>query len=407
MSPHDFLKQFLPAYELGDRAALHRLCRDIYEETIRIVRQGSYTTETGKPVSLPAPAAWGCGAFRNPPRHIAELFHQVMEEAEFRNRFRKIVFAIIDRSKLETGHGKTGNFLPFQEEFRPARKPGPIPPCKDTPKELFNRFKGMFWGLVVGDCLGSPIQFMPKDGHPHITDMVRCDTFNTPPGYWTDDSSMAFCIAESVIRRGRYDLADIADNFVRWLDEGFWSSLSHAFDVGGATRASIGGIRRGSLKNGGKDSQGNGSIMRFAPSWILNYGNPDRTILYEISDLTHNSSAVRETIDLMTDICDAHVQGKRTTTASIYQTREEVGNSGWAVSTLQAALWAFQSTDSFEDGMIAAVNLGGDADSIGAVYGQIAGLYYGYNAIPERWLAAIKDREKVNELIEQFISMKK
>ena len=274
--------------------------------------------------------------------------------------------------------------------------------------DIRNRFKGMFWGLVVGDCLGSPIQFMPKDGHPHITEMVRCDTFNTPPGYWTDDSSMAFCIAESAVRLGRYDLADIANNFVRWRYEGFWSSLPHAFDVGSATTAAVNNIRRhGSLKNGSEKSQGNGSIMRFAPSWILNYGNSDRTILYEISDLTHDSSAVRKTIDLMADICDVHVQGKRTETASIYQTREEVGNSGWAVSTLQAALWAFQTTDSFEDGMIAAVNLGGDADSIGAVYGQIAGLYYGYGAIPERWLAAVKDWEKVNALIEQFITMKK
>ena len=587
MNTQEFLKQFLPAYERGDRGTLHSLRLDIYGETIRIVRQGSYQTETGKPVSLPDPAAmmsssqlystvgklnlpeqseptavevwdsdsllagkrlidegfrpavlnfanrqrpgggvlagagaqeenifrrsdlfmslyqfhpdgtffdipqreeqypmdrttggayspdvtvfrgielegypllpepyrlgivtvaamnrpplkdpehladdleeptrekirtifrialkhghdalaagaWGCGAFRNPPQHIAKLFHEVMEEEEFRNRFRKIVFAIIDRRKLETGHGKAGNFLPFQEEFRPA-----APAFNSCPEERFDRFKGMFWGLVVGDCLGSPIQFSPKDGHPYITDMVPCKIFNTPPGYWTDDSSMAFCIAESVIRRGRYDLADIANNFVRWLDEGFWSSLPHAFDVGRATTAAVGGIRRGSLKNGGKDTQGNGSIMRFAPSWILNYGNSDRTVLYEISDLTHNSPAVRETIDLMADICNDHIRGKRTKTPSIYQTREEVGNSGWAVSTLQAALWAFQSTDSFEDGMIAAVNLGGDADSIGAVYGQIAGLYYGYGAIPERWLAAVKDREKVNELIEQFITMKK
>ena len=105
------------------------------------------------------------------------------------------------------------------------------------------------------------------------------------------------------------------------------------------------------------------------------------------------------------EICSAHLKGERTEHQSEYATREEVNNSGWAVSTVQAALWAFHSTQSFEDGMIAAVNLGGDADSIGAVYGQIAGSYYGFSAIPERWLAKIKDREKIEKLISDFLSV--
>ena len=98
--------------------------------------------------------------------------------------------------------------------------------------------------------------------------------------------------------------------------------------------------------------------------------------------------------------------GQKTEVKSIYSDRDEVNNSGWAVSTLQAALWAFETTSSFEEGMIAAVNLGGDADSIGAVYGQIAGAYYTYDAIPERWLAAVKDRECVNSLIEDLIKVR-
>ena len=273
------------------------------------------------------------------------------------------------------------------------------------PTNQFDRFKGMFWGLVVGDCLGSPIQFTPKDAHPFITEMVSCPIFKTPAGYWTDDSSMAFCIAESVARLGGYNLADIGKNFVKWLSDGFWSSLPHAFDVGNATMDSIADIRKGSLKNGGEDSQGNGSIMRFAPSYILNFGNPNHRILHEISDLTHCSKKVRETIDLMADVCDSHLAGQRTAIRSIYKTREMVNNSGWAVSSLQAALWAFETTRTFEEGLIAAVNLGGDADSIGAVYGQIAGAYYGFDAIPTRWISAVKDNNKINELIERFIQV--
>ena len=349
--------------------------------------------------------AWGCGAFKNPPQHIAKLFHQVMDEEEFCNRFKKIVFAIIDRKNIDFRHSKVGNFLPFLEEFTVSEKQKSLP-VQNNSEELFNRFKGMFWGLVVGDCLGSPIQFTGKDAHAHITKMEPCHHFNTPAGYWTDDSSMAFCVAESITRLEKCDLIDIARNFVRWYDNGFWSSLPYSFDVGKATASAISGIKRNCLQNGEETSQGNGSIMRFAPSYIWNYGNKDRNILYQISDLTHDSHKVRETIDLMAYICDSHLLGIPTKIKSLYNAREEVNNSGWVVSTLQAALWAFETTETFEDGMIAAVNLGGDADSIGAVYGQIAGAFYGFEAIPERWLNAVKDYNKINKLIESLIHLK-
>ena len=83
--------------------------------------------------------------------------------------------------------------------------------------------------------------------------------------------------------------------------------------------------------------------------------------------------------------------------------RALVNNSGWAVSTLQAALWAFNTTESFEEGLVAAVNLGGDSDSIGAVFGQIAGAYYGFDAIPERWVKAVKTWKKVGVLVDGFL----
>ena len=270
-----------------------------------------------------------------------------------------------------------------------------------------SRFKGMFWGLVVGDCLGSPIQFSDKDQHPAITDMEPCAVFSTPPGYWTDDSSMAFCIAESFVRLKRYDLADIANNFVRWYQDGFWSSLPRAFDIGNATAYACRSIRdRRQLVNGEEESQGNGSIMRLAPAFIMNYGNAHLTMLYEISDLTHNSKTVRQVVERMAKVCNDHVTGKKTAIQSAYQTRDEVNNSGWAVSTLDAALWAFHATNSFADGMLAAINLGGDSDTIGAVYGQIAGSFYGYDAIPEKWLSKIKDRKKINHLIESLNQLK-
>ena len=267
-----------------------------------------------------------------------------------------------------------------------------------------NRMKGMLWGLVVGDCLGSPIQFSGKDSHPWITEMVPCPVFRLPPGYWTDDSSMAMCVMDSFVRKGGYDLADIGGTFVRWLKEGYLSSKDgQAFDVGGATWSSCDRIARGSLVNGTEDSQGNGSIMRFAPSYLIArmLGRPE--IMHEVSDLTHASKRVREVVDRFAAVLDEHLDNRRTTERSAYKTREEVNNSGWAVSTLEAALWAFNTTETFEEGMVAAVNLGGDSDSIGAVYGQVAGAFYGFDAIPERWVKAVKTWRKVDEQIERFI----
>ena len=263
---------------------------------------------------------------------------------------------------------------------------------------------GLLWGLVIGDCLGSPIQFTSKDGHPWITEMIPCEIFDTPPGYWTDDSSMAFCVAESFARLGKYDRADIANNFVRWLRHGFWSSLPVAFDIGEATRRSIRAFEsNGSLVNGAEDSQGNGSIMRFAPSYLMSRGLGRPEIIHEISDITHASRGVRKTCDRFATILDELFATGATTTISQYSTREECNNSGWCVSTLESALWALNSTSTFEDALVAAVNLAGDADSIGAVCGQLAGAKYGYSAIPERWLAAIPRRDKINALFKKFL----
>lgn len=267
-----------------------------------------------------------------------------------------------------------------------------------------NKTKGMLWGLIVGDAFGSPIQFTGKDSHPWITEMEPCPVFNLPAGYWTDDGSMALCVMDSFVRKGGYALADIGQTFVRWLHEGYLSSKDgQAFDVGGATYSAGLALRRGSLVNGSEESQGNGSIMRFAPSYLIAraLGRPE--ILHEVSDLTHASRRVRQVVDRFASVLDEHMSGTRTAARSEYRTREEVNNSGWAVSTLEAALWAFNTTESFEDALVAAVNLGGDSDTIGAVCGQIAGAYYGFGSIPDRWVKAVKTWQKVDERIERFL----
>ena len=275
--------------------------------------------------------------------------------------------------------------------------------------KLITKYKGMLWGLVVGDCLGSPIQFTGKDDHPYISKMepaVGIYGRDLPKGYWTDDSSMAFCIMESFIRQKHFDLNDIANNFIRWYDDGFLSSVpGWAFDVGGATEDAIANIKTGSLVNGYEDSQGNGSLMRYAPAFILEKERKGKDICRKINDLTHNSKFVRVQMKRLHDALEAALSDDKSRISTPYTDRKDVPNSGWAKDTVDAALWAFCTTDNFKDGMLAAVNLGGDSDSIAAVYGQIAGAYYGYEAIPQEWICDVKDYQWVDEFINQFLEV--
>ncbi len=269
-----------------------------------------------------------------------------------------------------------------------------------------DRAKGMLWGLIVGDAFGSPIQFSGKDEHPWITEMELCPVFGLPPGYWTDDGSMALCIMDSYVRKGGYDLADVGATFVKWMREGYLSSVEgKAFDIGGATYDGVEAIARGSLVNGEEESQGNGSLMRFAPSYLIARAEGRPEIMHEVSDLTHASKKVRAVCDEMAAILDLHLKGERyKDTLAAGLERAKVPNSGWVVDTMVAAKWAFSLTLTFERGLIAAVNLGGDADSIGAVYGQMAGAYYGYGAIPPRWVKEVKDWKKIDQRIEDFLA---
>ena len=286
---------------------------------------------------------------------------------------------------------------------RPEGKSAADAPAAD----VMLKVKGMLWGLLVGDALGSPIQFSGKDSHPWITEMVPCRIFSVGPGCWTDDGSMALCVMDSVVRKGGYDLQDIGNTFVKWLFEGYLSSKEgKSFDVGAATAHGVSSIRLGSMRNGSEESQGNGSIMRFAPSYLLARTLGRRRIIHEVSDLTHSSSAVRKVCDEFAAVLDEHLEGRKTERGPGKELiRALVPNSGWCVDTLAAALWAFNTTNSFEEGMIAAVNLGGDSDSIGAVYGQIAGAYYGFEAIPSRWVTAMKDRKMLERRIDDFIKV--
>ena len=284
---------------------------------------------------------------------------------------------------------------------------------------LRDRAKGALWGLLVGDALGNPLQFGPArpDGNL-LTEMEAGGVFRTPPGHWTDDGSMELCIIDSYVRKGGFDLRDIADTFLKWLNEGYLSSLDHAFDQGISTSNSLYKYERtGSLVNGHEGAQGNGSLMRHAPVTFIAEAAGDETIVEAVSDITHASNAVRRCVRTLHKALVSHAYKHERTDALgryvlkdendnlVFAPRREISNSGHAEGALDSALWAFHSTGSFEDCLVAAVNNGNDADTVGAIAGQLAGAYYGFSAIPERWLAKMKTRKFLDDLIEKFLDL--
>lgn len=296
---------------------------------------------------------------------------------------------------------------------------------KITQAKMRDRAKGALWGLIVGDCLGSPFQFGPRVDDAmwkSITDgkepgepfpMLPCKMFDCPPGYWTDDGSMALCVMDSFVRNEKLVVKDVAETFHRWYRDGYLSSKTHAFDVGGATAQAI--MRyaaQGTLKNGTESTQGNGAVMRFAPTFFAAYamtGNAARAdaLMHDIGDITHNSSVVRKDITTLADIFRSHLfKGRPTHVYGDFGIGgDDLPNGGWSVTTVKSACAYFHRYDSFTESLIDAVCAGGDSDTIAAVTGQIAGSYHGYSRIPRQWIEAVKDWKKIDWLIDEFLDL--
>ncbi len=287
-------------------------------------------------------------------------------------------------------------------------------------------------GLAVGDAVGTTVEFEPPGAFHPVTDMVGGGPFDLPAGAWTDDTSMTLCLAESLIECAGFNPVDQLERYVRWRRDGHLSSIGRCFDIGNTTSRSLARFERsGDPFPGGiaPEEAGNGSLMRLAPVAMAYANRPAEAILLagESSRTTHG---VRECVDacrffaalllgalagvgkdeLIRDGAFELVPGlweRAPLAPKIYEVAcgsfrrkkpPEIQGDGYVVRSLEAALWAFASTDSFEDGVLAAVNLGRDADTTAAIYGQIGGAFYGSEAIPQRWRERLVD----GGLIEQF-----
>ncbi len=290
-----------------------------------------------------------------------------------------------------------------------------------------DRFRGALLGLACGDALGTSVEFCARGTFSPVDDMVGGGTFGLRPGEWTDDTSMALCLARSLVETGGFDPRDQMQRYVRWWREGYLASNGRCFDIGIATEAALARFERSADPwSGSTDPKvaGNGSLMRLAPVPMFFAPDAERAIRYsaESSRTTHGSVEAIDACRLFAAILVRALAGadrdtvlaagrelpasERPLAPSIaaiargdYQAKpeDEIAGSGYVVKSLEAALWSFATTTSYRAAVLRAANLGDDADTTAAICGQIAGAFYGEAAIPEDWRAKLAMRELIEE----------
>ncbi len=289
-----------------------------------------------------------------------------------------------------------------------------------------DRILGSLLGLAVGDALGTTVEFQARDSFPPVTDMVGGGVFNLAPGQWTDDTSIALCIAASLMETGAYDPRDQLARFVRWFRDGYLSSTGRCFDIGNQTRTALEEFAvtgEPYRKTAGAMSAGNGSLMRLAPVAMAFCDDPEAAAQFsaDSSRTTHPAVECVEACGAYGRLIAAAIEGASHTELYVLaadlaeqvtspelatilrgsyrvKERDEISSSGYVLHSLEAALWAFARTDDFLDGALLAVNLGDDADTVGAIYGQLAGALYGRSGIPESWRNRLHDARMIEDL---------
>ena len=302
--------------------------------------------------------------------------------------------------------------------------------------ESRDRFLGCLLGLATADALGTTLEFKRPGTFEPIDDMIGGGPFGLQPGQWTDDTSMALCLAESLVKKQGFDAADQMARYLRWYEEGYLSSTGVCFDIGNTVRAALYKFRETNDPFAGSTdpySAGNGSIMRLAPVPMFYAHDPARAIEQSglSSRTTHGAATCIDACRYFGSLIVGALQGVDKTTllthpqplpgywetnplataeineitSGSFKERQppEIQGSGYVVKSLEAALWAFYHSSNFREGCLLAANLGDDADTTAAVYGQLAGAYYGVNDIPQDWREKVALRSTIESLAYQLV----
>jgi ADP-ribosyl-[dinitrogen reductase] hydrolase len=301
--------------------------------------------------------------------------------------------------------------------------------------DVLERYRGALLGLACGDALGTSLEFKAPGSFEPLDDMVGGGPFGLQPGQWTDDTSMALCLAESLVAQQGFDPADQMKRYVRWYRQGHLSCTGRCFDIGNTTRTALHRFEESGNPYSGSThprTAGNGSVMRLAPVPLAFASLPLRALerSADSSRTTHGAQAAVDAcrylggliVGALNGVSKDELLAPRYCPVSDYWSKRPlvteidrvaagsfkssaIRGSGYVVESLQAALWAFYRSDSFREGCLLAVNLGEDADTTGAVYGQLAGAFYGERAIPETWRERLAKRALIESLAEQLFEL--
>ena len=302
-----------------------------------------------------------------------------------------------------------------------------------------SRFRGCLLGLAVGDAIGTTVEFMSPGSFPPLTDMVGGGKFNLAPGEWTDDTSMALCLAESLVEKKAFDPIDQLARYVRWYRTGYLSSNGRCFDIGITTCNALHRFEQTGDPFPGPTAAhtaGCGSLMRLAPVPMFYAGRVELAVekSADASRVTHGNRKPVDACRYFTVILVGALNGQskeallspvakqvllKLNQATLLSDLElsiaevasgsykhkmppDIQGSGYVVRGMEAALWAFHRTSSFVEGCLMAANLGDDADTTAAIYGQLAGAYYGEDGIPAQWLSRLAQVDLITGLADRL-----
>jgi ADP-ribosylglycohydrolase/protein-tyrosine phosphatase len=296
-------------------------------------------------------------------------------------------------------------------------------------RNLRDRFLGALVGLAVGDALAAATQFRKAGTFTPVGDLLGGGPFDLPRGAWSDDTSMALCLAESLLEANSFDPRDQVERYRQWQQQGHLSATGQCLGITAGTAKALAQAQwRRQLFSGSHDpNQLDPEVLsRVAPAVLFYFSNPGDAVTFASEQARttcqapgameackllaawllgalagHSKSAVLAPPEDMLDVA-----GLRTGVASIAASPGTAANAraGNVLEVLDAAVWAFRSTDNFRDGALRAANLGANSDVVGAVYGQLAGAHYGIGAIPATWRASLAGRDLIEGFADRMLA---
>lgn len=302
--------------------------------------------------------------------------------------------------------------------------------------DFLSRARGALVGLAVGDALGTTNEFKVAGTFTPSTDMVGGGVFDLEPGQWTDDTSMALCLADSLLAQGRYDSFDVMERYDRWRKDGYRSSTGTCFDIGNQVMRSLWDFevnQRVPRTAQRTTSAGNGAIMRLAPVVIAGFEHREIREIVATAGLSARETHYSVEAEAATEVFAALLVG-----ALLGWAPEHIINVGWAstgpafdevaarvisrdpaeraawendtsgyiVNGLRLAVHGLLDFGSFDEAVLAIANMGGDADTNAAIYGQLGGAYFGVEAIPASWRSTLYQGEEIDALARALVDLR-